>query len=141
MLIGSRLDFDAHAKACRLAVSGRLRRVVTPAELQPERLGGVLRIYKVKLKQGTLERVEKDGQTVICKGLFKKETDLSPFVGMEVTAAGGTKRGRIQGTFGKSGKFKVLFPDGAPDPAADGPRLELRFKRFLFDHGRRAMRQ
>ena len=141
MLIGSRLDFDAHAKACRLAVSGRLRRVVTPAELQPQRLGGVLRIYKVKLKQGTLERVEKDGQTVICKGLFKKETDLSPFVGMEVTAAGGAKRGRIQGTFGKSGKFKVLFPDGAPDPAADGPRLELRFKRFLFDHDRRAMRQ
>ena len=90
---------------------------------------------------GEHERVEKDGQTAICKGLFKKETDLSPFVGMEVTGAGGSKRGRIQGTFGKSGKFKVLFPEGAPDPAADGPRIELHFKRFLFDADRRAMRQ
>ena len=141
MLIGSRLDFDAHAKACRLAVSGRLRRVLSPAEARPEQLGGVLRVYKSKAKHGTLERVEKDGQTAICKGLFKKETDLSPFVGMEVMGAGGSKRGRIQGTFGKSGKFKVLFPEGAPDPAADGPRIELHFKRFLFDADRRAMRQ
>ena len=141
MLIGSRLDFDAHAKACRLAVSGRLRRVLSPDETKPEQLGGLLRVYKPKAKHGTLERVEKDGQMTICKGLFKKETDLSPFVGMEVTGAGGSKRGRIQGTFGKSGKFKVVFPEGAPDPAADGPRIELHFKRFLFDTDRRAMRQ
>ena len=41
ILIGSRLDFDAHAKACRLAVSGRLRRVLSPDETKPEQFARV----------------------------------------------------------------------------------------------------
>lgn len=89
---------------------------------------------------------------------------------MRVTAVPGGHRGRIEGGFGKSGKFKVgsgkvttgrphhatgcrgellaaclqvFFPGGAP-PLRQGeppPRLLLTFKRFLFDSDRRRMVQ
>ena len=63
--------------------------------------------------------------------------------GMRVTAAPGGQEGRIEGGFGKSGKFKVFFPGGAPrpQPGAPPPRVLLRFKRFLFDADRRRMAQ
>jgi selenocysteine-specific elongation factor len=43
--------------------------------------------------------------------------------------------GTIEGSFGKSGKYKVYFKDGVA-PAAEGGeaiRLFLRFKRYVFD--------
>lgn len=60
-----------------------------------------------------------------------------------MTAAPGGQEGRIEGGFGRSGKFKVFFPGGAPrpQPGAPPPRLLLRFKRFLFDADKRRMAQ
>lgn len=43
-----------------------------------------LRIAKLKAKHGVIERVGRDGRTAICRGMFKKETDLSMFRGMKV---------------------------------------------------------
>jgi hypothetical protein len=81
---------------------------------------------------------------------------------MRVTAVPGGQVGRIEGGFGKSGKFKVYFPGGAPHlqkpcqqqqgeqhagrvapPAAPQPppRVVLCFKRFMFDNDRRHMAQ
>ena len=62
---------------------------------------------------------------------------------MSVVAVPGGQAGRIEGGFGKSGKFKAYFPGGAPAPApgAPPPRMALRFKRFLFDEDRRHMAQ
>ena len=88
-----------------------------------------------------MERVQ-DENTVIGKGMFKKETDLTMFTGMKVW----TKRGEvgtIEGGFGKSGKFKVHFPDGVA-PQGDGGeaiRLFLRFKRYVFDKEAKKMIQ
>ena len=52
-----------------------------------------------------------------------------------VTAAG--EVGVIEGSFGKSGKFKVAFPDGVQPPAAGASQLTLTFKRYVFDMGKR----
>ena len=85
--------------------------------------------------------------------------------GMRVTAVPGRQVGRIEGGFGKSGKFKVYFPGGAPPlhkpgqqqqqqqgeqqaggvappaPPQPPPRVVLCFKRFMFDNDRRHMAQ
>ena len=83
---------------------------------------------------------------------------------MRVTAVPGRQVGRIEGGFGKSGKFKVYFPGGAPQLHKPGqqqqqqgeqqagwlappavpqppPRVVLCFKRFMFDSDRRHMAQ
>lgn len=83
LIIGSRLDADQDSSACRLAFYGRLASLINPddpTELQK------LQIYKVKQKVGTVDRVAQDGKTVICRGMFKKETDISLFNGMKVRA-------------------------------------------------------
>jgi hypothetical protein len=64
-----------------------------------------LKIYKLKRREGVLERYV-DGYSAVGKGLFKKETDISQFVGLRVRTEAG-EEGTIQSSFGKSGKFKV----------------------------------
>jgi hypothetical protein len=64
-----------------------------------------LKIYKFKQREGGLERYV-DGYSAVGKGLFKKETDISQFVGLRVRTEAG-EEGTIQSSFGKSGKFKV----------------------------------
>lgn len=76
-----------------------------------------------------------DERTVVGKGLFKKETDFSAFVGMRVEAEGGAA-GRIESAFGKSGKFKVTF-DVPTEGVKPHDRLVLRFKRYLWDTDKR----
>lgn len=51
--------------------------------------------------------------------MFKKETDLSLFLGRTVTAGDGSP-GTIDSGFGKSGKVRVSFPSGA-SVAVGGP--------------------
>ena len=91
-----------------------------------------LRVYKLKGREGRIERIEKDGMTAVCTGLFKKETDLSLFTGMRVTSAGGAE-GEISGSFGKTGKIKIRFKDGLAE--SDGPKsaVVLTFKKYAFD--------
>ena len=43
-----------------------------------------LRVAKLKAKHGVIERVGQDGRTAICRGMFKRETDLTAFRGMKV---------------------------------------------------------
>lgn len=138
LVIGSRLDADAGFKTCRLALYGRIVSLIdssVPADLAK------LKIYKTKQKNGAIKRVDKDANGAVCQGLFKKETDLTPFVGMKVTAGCGTS-GVITGSFGKSGKFRVSFADGLPQQLGDGDKaLALVFKRFVFDRDKRHMAQ
>jgi hypothetical protein len=46
--------------------------------------------------------------------------------------------GTIQSSFGKSGKFKLLFPGGIREANV---RVFLIFKRFVFDKDKRQMKQ
>lgn len=76
LVIASRLDDLSNGAACRLALYGSLVRRVdaSPASL---------RVYKVKRKEGCIDRILPDGCTAVCRGFFKKETDLSVFVGLK----------------------------------------------------------
>ncbi|GAB4820810.1 hypothetical protein N2152v2_007856 [Parachlorella kessleri] len=156
LVIGSRLDADLQATSCRqagtykhgwqaeragcerLAFYGRLVRTLDPGN-QSQLLS--LRIFKPKQREGVIERVEGDGCTAICRGMFKKDTDLSKFTGMRVTALPSQQEGRIEGSFGKSGKFKVYFAGGVTLPPAGQASIILRFKKFLFDADKKHISQ
>lgn len=62
--------------------------------------------------------------------LFKKETNMSQFVGLVVETDRGDV-GSIQSSFGTSGKFRVNFPAGTD--VREGDPLYLRFKRYAND--------
>lgn len=50
--------------------------------------------------------------------------------------------GTIVGSFGKSGKYRVDFPDGLANELSDDDKaLTLAFKRFVFDRDKRHMVQ
>ncbi|KAM3878331.1 selenocysteine-specific elongation factor [Diretmus argenteus] len=109
LVIGSKLDTDIHANACRLAFQGRLLKGFEDKGYA-EAVLPQLRIYKSKRKEGQVERVT-DDYTVIGRNLFKKETNLQLFVGLKVTLSTG-ETGIIEGGFGQSGKFKIRVPEG-----------------------------
>ncbi|XP_028302570.1 selenocysteine-specific elongation factor [Gouania willdenowi] len=157
LVIGSKLDTDIHANACRLAFQGRLLHGLEDKSYAETALPQ-LRIYKTKQKEGQVERVT-DDYTVIGRSLFKKETNLQLFVGLKVKLSTG-EIGVIEGGFGQSGKFKIRIPDGLSQETKqllsskkkaksgakgvagteDEPRAEaqavsihLHFKRYVFD--------
>jgi selenocysteine-specific elongation factor len=47
--------------------------------------------------------------TVICKSLFKKETNIEIFSNLDVNLSTGDV-GKIEGSFGQSGKIKIRIP-------------------------------
>uniref|UniRef100_A0A3Q2QFC8 Selenocysteine-specific elongation factor n=1 Tax=Fundulus heteroclitus TaxID=8078 RepID=A0A3Q2QFC8_FUNHE len=159
LVIGSKLDTDIHANACRLAFQGRLLHGFEDKSYCETALPR-LRIYKTKHKEGQVERVT-DDYSVIGRSLFKKETNLQLFVGLKVTLSTG-ESGLIEGGFGQSGKFKIriqeglrpetkqLFsstskkkgksggkggPTGEEEPKAESQpvSIHLHFKRYVFD--------
>ncbi|XP_035517452.1 selenocysteine-specific elongation factor [Morone saxatilis] len=109
LVIGSKLDTDIHANACRLAFQGCLLQGFEDKGYAETGLPR-LRIYKTKHKEGQVERVT-DDYTVIGRNLFKKETNLQLFVGLKVTLSTG-ETGVVEGGFGQSGKFKIRVQEG-----------------------------
>ncbi|XP_078104547.1 selenocysteine-specific elongation factor isoform X2 [Sander vitreus] len=126
LVIGSKLDTDIHANACRLAFQGRLLHGFEDKGYAETALPH-LRIYKMKHKEGQVERVT-DDYTVIGRNLFKKETNLQLFVGLKVTLSTG-ESGVIEGGFGQSGKFRIRVQgcgkSGRPDILSHIPRIPL----------------
>ena len=64
----------------------------------------------------------------------------SNFAHMQVVTANGDV-GTIEGSFGKSGKFKVSFPGGVRTPASGSNSIRLTFKKFIFDKDKWHMAQ
>ncbi|KAK1749064.1 selenocysteine-specific elongation factor [Skeletonema marinoi] len=135
LVIGSRLDTEVNANACRLAFSGRL------VERYDERQdNGRLKSYTKKEKVGRCCRLgdpyrrSDDNKLVRYEifgtDLFKKETNMSQFVGLLIETDSGDV-GSIQSSFGSSGKFRVHFPAGTG--LKEGDSLYLRFKRYAND--------
>mmetsp|Transcript_42722 Transcript_42722/g.71065 ORF Transcript_42722/g.71065 Transcript_42722/m.71065 type:complete len:239 (+) Transcript_42722:81-797(+) len=135
ILIGSRLDADIHVNACRLAFSGNLLEAVDPSN-EHQALSS-LKVFKWKTREGIVDRTV-DDYTVIGRDLFKKETDIQLFVGLKLerSLGEGVSIGVIESSFGKSGKFKVHFPQGGQTALAKVPgsqKLVLQFRRYIFD--------
>nr|ADI46930.1 SelEFm [Volvox carteri f. nagariensis] len=133
LIIGAKFDSDVHGEACRLAFYGRLACVI---DLTDSDELARLKVYKMKIRTGSIERLQTDGTTAIVRGLLKKNSDVAAFLGLQVRVTSGRgEEGLIIGTFGKSGKLKVHFPGGI---ATEGRNTEdntimLRCKRYLFD--------
>ncbi|XP_004999706.1 selenocysteine-specific elongation factor isoform X5 [Cavia porcellus] len=109
LVIGSRLDADIHANACRLAFHGLLLHGLEDRSYT-ESILPTLKVYKLKHKHGLVERAM-DDYSVIGRSLFKKETNIQLFVGLKVHLSTG-ELGVIDSAFGQSGKFKVHIPGG-----------------------------
>lgn len=61
---------------------------------------------------------------------------------MTVRSVAGGQEGRIEGGFGKSGKFRVHFPGGiALGPGGQPAAIVLQFKKYVFDSDKRHMAQ
>ena len=135
LVIGSRLDSEVNASACRLAFSGRL--VERCDDIKDN---GRLKTYTKKEKIGIVDRLgdpykrTDDGKIVRYEvygsDLFKKETNMTQFVGLLVHTDNGDI-GSIQSSFGTSGQFRVRFPGGTD--VCEGDALYLRFKRYAND--------
>jgi len=107
LVIGSKLDTDVHSNTCRLAFHGRLVRPITEVNYA-ESVLPQLKVFKDKRREGVVER-RADEYTLVCGGLFKKETNMKVFAGLKVYLSTGDQ-GIIEGGFGQSGKFKVRIP-------------------------------
>lgn len=81
VLIGSRLDASQEASTCRLAFYGRILKLLDPTDASALQQ---IKIYKLKQKKGSIDRVTPDGLSAVCKGMFKKETNINLFSGMKV---------------------------------------------------------
>jgi len=135
LVIGSRLDSEVNANACRLAFSGRL---VERYDAKSDH--GRLKSYTKKEKVGKVCRLgdpyrRTDDQKIVRyevfgTDLFKKETNMTQFVGLFIETDRGDV-GSIQSSFGTSGKFRVHFPGGTD--VREGDSLYLRFKRYAND--------
>ena len=107
LVIGARLDMDVHTTSCRLAFHGRILEKMTDPKYTVNTLPQ-LHIYKNKSREGVVER-KGDDYSVVCRGFFKKETNMDVFIGLKVTLSSG-ESGVIESAFGQSGKFKVRIP-------------------------------
>ena len=153
LVIGSRLDAvdskssnnnnnnnnintsSSSSSSCRLAFSGRLVEKVDPKTDMAR-----IRIYTPKEKRGRVCKLgdphrREDDQKVVRyeifgDELFKKETNMKPFVGMKLLTEQGDI-GEIKSSFGTSGKFRMWFPGGTE--AKEGDPLVLPFKRYAHD--------
>jgi len=139
LLIGARLDMEATSPACRLALHGRLAAV-----FGGEAGAAALHLFKRKMREGSVERWA-DERTAVCRGMFKRETDISLFTGMRVLTGAG-QVGTIQGAFGKSGKYKVTFAGGVPEEQRGDPdhlchKLFLHYKKAIGGGSTRKMTQ
>ena len=152
LVIGSRLDTDIHLNTCRLAFHGKFLEVLTDKNYVETSLPK-LRIFKMKSRVGEVERAV-DEYSLVGRGLFKKETDISLFSNLKVRLTTG-EAGVIEGGFGQSGKFKVRIPTGlssesfsqmtagqrkkgkgkvmAVEEIGEKVKIILDFKRYIFD--------
>jgi len=148
-LIGSRLDLNesTSVSTCRIAFYGRVSYVVP----ENEPIGNCIRVFKNKERFGVVDRVDLPKNAgsdhrvdqLIGRGLFKRDSDLTPFLNLKVQIQLKKNReaattdefedeamGYIDSSFGKTGKFKVAFR-GGDTAARAGDRIVLRFKKYV----------
>ena len=74
---------------------------------------------------------------VACSCLARRANALL----VQVTSSQGEK-GSIEGTFGKTGRFRVAFPGGVQlGEAQEQRQISLSFKKFVFDQGQHRISQ
>ena len=107
LIIGGRFDLDPEGKNCRIAFSGKINKIITNEERTK------VQLCKRKEKKGMVEKILSEN-SILVVGLFKKESDISKFVGKKISVLG--LAGKIESTFGKSGKIKVQMEISIKEP-------------------------
>lgn len=138
IFIGSKLDADINANACRLAFWGTVTGLLNKNSLSN------LKIYKTKTKTGFVDRLVNNNE-IIVKNLFKKDSNLQLFIGLKIRLSTG-ETGIIESAFGQSGKVKVRINNALKDSTVallndkknktikcDNVEVILRFKKYVFD--------
>ncbi|KAI9591852.1 P-loop containing nucleoside triphosphate hydrolase protein [Syncephalis fuscata] len=152
LTIVSRLDTDIHTKQCRMVLHGYLQLIIKDAQYKTTVLPQ-LRIYKERTRTAIIDRII-DDYTLIGRGLVKKEGSLDKFIGLIVKLGrlDNEVMGKIESTFGTSGKFRITTTDKIPvtlrqslsrrSPAttvvngasrAEEQSIRLQFKKLLYD--------
>lgn len=135
LVIGSKLDFDIHSPNCRMAFFGKVLSIVDPKDLKS------LRLVKMKQKVGVMDRVDKqEPSLVICKDMFKADSDIQSFIGLKVIHEQSGAEGVLEGSFGQDGRIKVRFKEEIASLKLDAKgnvkgteRISLFFKKFDFE--------
>ena len=145
-MIASKLDTDVHASTCRLCFHGTMDCALKEEEIVK------IKALKDKCRPATIDRVL-DDYSVIGKNLVKaKGGDVTRFIGMKILfepprdpETDQFPEGRspfvgiVDSTFGKSGKFKIIFKnpvfrkDEKGQPTNPKYKLFLRFRVNHFD--------
>ncbi|CAJ1356413.1 unnamed protein product, partial [Effrenium voratum] len=120
---------------CRMAFFGRVLSPANPKDLKQ------IRLVKMKQKVGVMDRVDKQEPTlIICKDMFKADSDLQSFVGLKITHESSGLEGILEGSFGQDGRIKVRFKEELKGLQVDAKgnikgeeRISLFFKKFDFE--------
>ncbi|CAB0015412.1 unnamed protein product [Nesidiocoris tenuis] len=145
LFIASKLDVDINKPCCRIAFHGHILKRTVDRNFADKFLPK-LSIYKWKEKEGLIDRVVNDRE-IIVTSLFKKETQMHPFLNLRVRLTTG-ENGVIKSTFGAGGKVKVELDtdlneetkqrftkktrqnDSAPKEIV---KVQLKFKKYLYN--------
>ena len=134
VIVASHLNSAYTGNACRIAFSARIIPPLLPSS--PSSPPPPLLLYKLKQKQGVVDRVSAAGQELIGRGMFGAAEEVQRYAGMRVELEGGGL-GRMDGGFGKGGKFRLRLEQGSAAAAGEGSlvgrKLLLRYKQFMPD--------
>eukprot|EP00831_Metopus_contortus_P003124 TRINITY_DN11161_c0_g1_i1.p2 TRINITY_DN11161_c0_g1~~TRINITY_DN11161_c0_g1_i1.p2 ORF type:complete len:176 (-),score=39.23 TRINITY_DN11161_c0_g1_i1:130-657(-) len=128
IIIGSKLDFDVNIKQCRIAFEGEILDILSEPQLN------AISLLRNKTRVGKIEKVL-DGNTLLIKELFKKETNFDIFLGKKVRIAKLGIEGVLDSTFGKSGKVKVVTSSLIPPEKYEelvNSEVEMTIQKRLF---------
>uniref|UniRef100_A0A8R1HT30 DUF663 domain-containing protein n=1 Tax=Caenorhabditis japonica TaxID=281687 RepID=A0A8R1HT30_CAEJA len=120
--MASRLE-QQPGKGCRFAFSGKFLKIYDEKSLES------LKKFTRKVRKGTIERIEKDGYSAICTGMFKAETNFDVFRNFLIITSSG-KCGKIEGAFGKSGKFRIVFDQKIDEILTEKSKISLFLKKY-----------
>ena len=128
LVIGAKIDMNPDTCMCRMAMSGKIVKILKSGEEMS------LRLYKIKCKQGKIDTI--DGKTAVCSGLFHKHSVLSMFLGMTVRGPGGVV-GTLQASFGNEGQCRIVFKERVPL----GGDIQLKYKKYVKKTGNKSIEQ
>lgn len=132
LILGAKLDADLNTSSCRIAFHGNILHSWPISEANTI---SKLQIFKIKRREGILERIEADGKAAICRDLFGKNSDMSAFIGFYIDGPNG-QRGKILSPFAHDGRCRVLF-DISLEHKFQGSPVSLTYKRYLYDKSRK----
>merc|ERR1712157_680649 len=96
-----------------------------------------IKILKMKSKVGTLDKFDKqDPCNMVWKDMLKADTDMTIFTGLRVVHEQSGVEGIIEGSYGKTGLFRVRFKEelkvkaDAKGQVKGEERISLYFKKY-----------